>query len=78
MNVHTDDNLLIAVADIASRVYNLSEFIQEYTMLFGASASEIDRILLFVYVIKELHSMGTPELIILIANIIQKREKHGS
>jgi hypothetical protein len=78
MKKHTDDNLLIAVADIASRVYNLSEFIQEYTMLFNASGDEIERILLFVYVIKELSTIESQELIISIANIIQKREKHGS
>ncbi len=57
MSDPTNDEL-IAAAYCALNAHNFSEYIQEHTMFFGASKSEVDSILLYANIIKTLKNLG--------------------
>jgi hypothetical protein len=70
---------LIGAAYCALNAYNFAEFIQEYTMLFGATKTEVDNVITYANIIKTLDSLGYEQFkyheLILVFNCLSAMNK---
>jgi hypothetical protein len=53
-----NNNELIGAAYCALNAFNFAEYIQNYTMFFGASKSEVDSVINYATIIKTLKNLG--------------------